>query len=220
MQNNFYSIAIDGPAGSGKSTIAKEVSKILNIEYIDTGAMYRALTWKALKKDIDPKDKDMIIKLINDTDIEFINGDIYLDGIIVNENIRFNYVSQNVSYIALIPEVRQKMMDLQRKMSKQKNVIMDGRDIGTIVLQHAKYKFFLTASTEQRAIRRYKELKQNGDKTVNLKEIELELKERDAIDSNRKIAPLRQAQDAILIDTTEKSIKEIVSIIVAKVRGR
>ena len=220
MQNGIYSIAIDGPASSGKSTIAKKVSKILNIEYIDTGAMYRALTWKVLDQDIKLKDEDLIIKLLENTSIDFKDGDIYLDDNIINDEIRLNYVSQNVSYIAIISEVRKKMLELQQNMAKYKSVIMDGRDIGTVVLKNAKYKFFLTASIEERALRRYKELVENGNEKLSLAEIEKDIRKRDEIDSNRKIAPLKQAEDAILIDTTEKSIDQVVDIIVATVKGR
>ena len=220
MQNGIYSIAIDGPASSGKSTIAKKVSKILNIEYIDTGAMYRALTWKVLDQDIKLKDEDLIIKLLENTSIDFKDGDIYLDDNIINDEIRLNYVSQNVSYIAIISEVRKKMLELQQNMAKYKSVIMDGRDIGTVVLKNAKYKFFLTASIEERALRRYKELVENGNEKLSLAEIEKDIRKRDEIDSNRKIAPLKQAGNAILIDNTEKNIDQVVDIIVSTVKGR
>ena len=220
MQNEFYSIAIDGPAGSGKSTIAKNVSMILNIEYIDTGAMYRALTWKVLENNINPKDKNRILEILKSTTIDFKDGDVYLDDKIINDEIRLNYVSQNVSHIAIIPKVREKMVELQKDMAKYKNIIMDGRDIGTVVLTDAKYKFFLTASIEERALRRYKELNRNEDINTTLKEIEEDIRKRDEIDSNRKTAPLRQAKDAILIDATEKGIEEVVDIIISTVKGR
>lgn len=219
MENECYSIAIDGPASSGKSTIAKEVSKILNMEYIDTGAMYRALTWKVLENNLDPKDKKLVLKLLETTNIDFKDGNIYLDGKVINDEIRLNYVSQSVSYIAIIPEVRQKMVELQQNMARCKNIVMDGRDIGTVVLTNAKYKFFLTATIEERALRRYKELNQNGDKEINLKVLEEDIRKRDKIDSNREADPLKQAEDAILIDTTEKSIKEVVDAIVLCVKG-
>lgn len=220
MQNEFYSIAIDGPASSGKSTIAKKVSRILNIDYIDTGSMYRALTWKVLENSIDPKDKKLVLKLLETTNINFGNGNIYLDGNVINDEVRLNYISQSVSYIAIIPEVRQRMVELQKNMAKCKSVVMDGRDIGTVVLTDAKYKFFLTASIEERALRRYKELNRSGDTRTNLKELEEDIKKRDGIDSNRKTAPLRQAEDAILVDTTDKSIEEVVDIILSSVNGR
>ena len=220
MQNDFYSIAIDGPASSGKSTIAKEVSKILRIEYIDTGAMYRALTWKTLEHNINSNDKEKIIELLRNTSIDFKEASIYLDGKIINDEIRLNYVSKNVSYIAIIPEVREALVELQKKMSKSKSIVMDGRDIGTVVLTDAEYKFFLTATIEERAIRRYKELEKTVDNKVTLQEIQEDIRKRDEIDTNRETAPLRQAKDAILIDTTEKSIEEVIDIIVSSIKRR
>lgn len=220
MQGGYYSIAIDGPASSGKSTIAKKVSKELGFEYVDTGAMYRALTWKVLEYNIDPKNKEKVIDLLNDSEIDFIDGDIYLDGNIVNDEIRLNHVSQNVSYIAIIPEVREKMVESQRAMANKKNIIMDGRDIGTVVLVESNFKFFLTASVEERARRRYSELSKGDNTGVNLKDIESEIKKRDKIDTNREINPLKMADDAILIDTTEKTIQEVVNIIISYVKGR
>lgn len=220
MQKEFYSIAIDGPASSGKSTIAKMLSKILEIEYIDTGAMYRALTWKVLESKIDPKNKDKIINLLNTTNIDFKNGNIFLDDQIINEEIRLNYVSQNVSYIAVIPEVRSKMVELQQKMARSKNIIMDGRDIGTVVLIDSKYKFYLTASIKERASRRYNELKQDRNLEYSLSDIEEDIIKRDNIDSNRKTNPLKKAEDAILIDTTDKTLEDVVQIILSSIKGR
>lgn len=220
MQSEFYSIAIDGPASSGKSTIAKMISKKLNIEHIDTGAMYRALTWKILNKGIDPKDRAGIIELLKTTKIDFNNGNIYLDNNIVNDEIRLNYISKNVSSIAIIEEVRDKMVKLQKEMAKNKNVVMDGRDIGSVVLKDSKYKFFLTASIEERALRRYKELKKKDNLEVNLKEIKEDIRKRDDIDSNRKVNPLKIADDAILIDTTDKTLDEVVKTIISSINGR
>lgn len=220
MQNEFYSIAIDGPASSGKSTIAKKISELLDIEYIDTGAMYRALTWKVLKNNIDPKDKAQVINLLEKTNIDFKDGNIYLDKSIINNEIRLNEVSKNVSYIAVIPEVRKKMVELQQEMSKTNDIIMDGRDIGTVVLIDSKFKFFLTASIEERAKRRFNELEKKGNNISSLKEIKDELIIRDEIDSNREADPLKMAEDATLIDTTDKSIEEVIDIIVSFVRRR
>ena len=220
MQNEFYSIAIDGPASSGKSTIAKKISELLDIEYIDTGAMYRALTWKVLKNNIDPKDKAQVINLLEKTNIDFKDGNIYLDKSIINNEIRLNEVSKNVSYIAVIPEVRKKMVELQQEMSKTNDIIMDGRDIGTVVLIDSKFKFFLTASIEERAKRRFNELEKKGNNTSSLKEVKDELIIRDEIDSNREADPLKMAEDATLIDTTDKSIEEVIDIIVSFVRRR
>lgn len=220
MQGGYYSIAIDGPASSGKSTIAKKVSQELGFEYVDTGAMYRALTWKVLKYNINPKNKEKVIDLLNNSEIDFIDGDIYLDGNVVNKEIRLNNVSQNVSYIAIIPEVREKMVESQRAMANKKNIIMDGRDIGTVVLVESNFKFFLTASVEERARRRYSELSKKENTGLNLKDIESEIKKRDKIDTNREINPLKMADDAILIDTTEKTIQEVVNIIISYVKRR
>lgn len=220
MQNEIYSIAIDGPASSGKSTIAKMISKYFNIEHIDTGAMYRALTWKILNNGIDPKAREEIVELLKNTKIDFKDGNIYLDDKVLNDEIRLNYISKNVSSIAIIPEVREKMVELQQEMSRNKGVVMDGRDIGTVVLVDSKYKYFLTATIEERALRRYKELNQNGDSEVNLKEIEEDIRKRDNIDSNRKVNPLKIAKDAILIDTTEKTLAEVVETIISSINGR
>lgn len=220
MQGGYYSIAIDGPASSGKSTIAKKVSQELGFEYVDTGAMYRALTWKVLKYNINPKNKEKVIDLLNNSEIDFIDGDIYLDGNVVNKEIRLNNVSQNVSYIAIIREVREKMVESQRAMANKKNIIMDGRDIGTVVLVESNFKFFLTASVEERARRRYSELSKKENTGLNLKDIESEIKKRDKIDTNREINPLKMADDAILIDTTEKTIQEVVNIIISYVKRR
>ncbi|MDR7869982.1 MAG: (d)CMP kinase [Tissierellaceae bacterium] len=217
--NNNYSIAIDGPSASGKSTIAQSVSKKLNIEYIDTGAMYRAITYKVLKNNIDPLNEQSIINVLKITDIDFINNSIYLDGIKVDNEIRENIVSNNVSYIAKIKEVREELVRYQRNMAKSKSVIMDGRDIGTVVLPNADYKFFLTASVEERASRRYKELLDRGEKHISLDSIIIDIVKRDEIDSNREISPLVQAKDAYLLDTTNKSIDESVDYIISIVTG-
>lgn len=217
MSANF-AIAIDGPAGAGKSTIAKKVSDILNIEYIDTGAMYRALTYKVLKQEVGINDEESIINLLKNTDIDFINGSIYLDNKIINEEIRLNNVSKNVSYIAIIEEVRKELVKKQQAMSKEKSIIMDGRDIGTVVLPNAKYKFFITASVEERAKRRYKDLLNSGEKS-SIENLILEIKKRDNIDSNRKISPLKKADNAILLDTTDKTIDDSIDFIVSYVHG-
>src|SRR5699024_4877022 len=217
--NSYYSIAIDGPAGSGKSTIAKQVSKKLNIEYIDTGAMYRAFTLKLLNNNIDPFNTNMILKEIKNTNIDFLNNNIYIDGRIVNDDIKESYINQNVSIIAKIKEVREMMLNLQKNMSKNKNVIMDGRDIGSVVLPDSKFKFFITATPEERAYRRYKELKHRNNIDIVFKDILLDIKKRDYIDQNREIAPLKQSKDSYVIDTTDKTIEETVNYIVSVVLG-
>ncbi len=219
MDNEYYSIAIDGPAGAGKSTIAKKVAERLDIEYIDTGAMYRALTLKILKNHIDPLDKDNVIKVIKTTNIDFNKNSICLDGVSVDKEIRENIISQNVSHIAKIEEVRNILVRLQQNMAKNKSVVMDGRDIGTVVLPNAKYKFFLTATVEERATRRYKELINKGVKDISLNDIISDIIKRDNIDTNRDVGPLKQAKDACLLDTTDKTIQECVDFIVSIVLG-
>ncbi|MCC5909878.1 MAG: (d)CMP kinase [Clostridiaceae bacterium] len=206
-------IAIDGPAGAGKSTIAKRLAESLQITYIDTGAMYRALTLKALKEKIDVEDTEKIIKLAQKTNIVFSKNIVYIDNSSVEEEIRSYEVTENVSYIAKIPEVRRILMKLQKKMAENDNVVMDGRDIGTHVLPNASIKIFLTASVEERAQRRYYQLLEKGHK-INLKEIENSIEERDKIDSERKYAPLVQAEDAIILDTTGLTIDEVVKKII------
>lgn len=217
---NNISIAIDGPAGAGKSTISKLVAKKLNIEYIDTGAMYRAFTLKLLEKKIDLTDEFKILEELKNTSIDFIDGHIYLDSKIVDKQIRDNIVSKNVSNIAKIKEVREGMIKLQRKIAEGKDIIMDGRDIGTVVLPNAKFKFFIIASIEERAKRRYKDLIKKEEKNISLEKVKKEIEKRDKIDSTRAIAPLKKSVDAIKIDTTNKSIDECVKLIVDIVKGR
>ena len=214
MRNEKYAIAIDGPAGAGKSTVAKKIADILNLEYIDTGAMYRALTLKVIREGKDPQNQGQVLEILKDTNIEFINNHIYLDGEIVDKDIRENNINKNVSYIAIIKEVREKMVLLQQEMAKTKSVIMDGRDISTVVLTNAEFKFFITASTKERASRRYKELMINGEKNITLEQIIKEIEKRDDIDSNREVAPLKMSEDAILINTDNLSIDEVVSEII------
>lgn len=214
--NNLI-IAIDGPAGAGKSTIAKIISKELNINYIDTGAMYRAITYKCLKNNIDINNTEEVINMAKDTEIDFRDNNIYLDNEVVNEEIRTVEVSNNVSNVAKIKEVRYLMVDVQRKIGENNSVILDGRDIGSYVFPNADYKFFLVATPEERGSRRYKELLEKGYE-VNLDEIINDIIKRDKIDSNREFAPLVKAEDALEIDTTGKSIEEVVSEVVSKIR--
>ena len=156
-------IAVDGPAGAGKSTIAKIIAKKLNINYIDTGAMYRAVTLKCLQNDVDVKDEKAVVEMAKSTSIDFRDNNIYLDSKIVNDEIRTLDVSKNVSDVAKIKEVRYLMVDLQREIGKDNAVILDGRDIGSYVFPNADYKFYLVATPEERGKRRYIELKEKGE---------------------------------------------------------
>lgn len=201
-------VAIDGPAGAGKSTIAKMVSDKFNLMYINTGSMYRAVTLKAIENGISYADIDNLCKLIDEMDMHFDNNELILNGKNINEKLTMPYISNNVSNYASIPQVREKLVHIQRQMSQKYDVIMDGRDIGTVVLKEAPFKFFLTASPEERAKRRYKELlEKNID--VDYENILEEIKRRDYIDSNREINPLTKAEDAIEIDSTSMTIKEV-----------
>ncbi|EDU37025.1 cytidylate kinase [Clostridium sporogenes] len=203
------SIAIDGPAGAGKSTIAKIIGKKLNIMYINTGSMYRAVTLMALENNIEPSDIESLKTLINSMDISFNGNNIIVNGKDLEEAIRMPIINNNVSKYAAVEEVRELLVSMQQNISKKYNVIMDGRDIGTVVLKDAPYKFFITASAEVRAKRRLKELKEKHI-NIDFEDVLKEIKERDYIDSNRKINPLKQSKDAILIDTSNFTIEEVV----------
>ena len=202
-------IAIDGPAGSGKSTIAKLVAKDMGLVYLDTGAMYRLVTLKALNEGILGNDGlnelDKIKKLLDDLNIDIRGNGFYLDDVDVSEEIRKPVVSENVSDVAAIREVREKMVDLQRKFSESKNVILDGRDIGTVVFPNANLKIFLVADAKERAKRRYRELIEKGENVE--------------IDSTRKESPLKKAKDAVEVDTTSKSIEEVKNEILRMVNS-
>lgn len=210
---NKIQIAIDGPAGAGKSTIAKKIAEALNITYIDTGAMYRALTYKAIINNVDVHNHEEIVKLLKNTEITVKKGALYLDDKYIEDELRSQEVNSNVSYIAQIPEVRKILVALQKKIALGNSVVMDGRDIGTFVLPKADVKIFLTASIEERANRRYFELLNNGQK-IDLKDIKNSIVERDKIDTQRECAPLIKAHDAIVIDTTGLSINEVVEKII------
>jgi len=211
-------IAIDGPAGSGKSTIAKLIAEDLGLVYLDTGAMYRLVTLKALNDGI-LGNLDKIIKMLDNLSIDIKENGFYLDDIDVSEEIRKPVVSENVSDIAAIREVREKMVDLQRKFSESKNVILDGRDIGTVVFPNADVKIFLVADAKERANRRYKELVAKGE-NVRIEEIYENILKRDEIDSTRKESPLKKADDAIEVDTTSKNIEEVKNKILNIVRKK
>ncbi|MFE8702658.1 (d)CMP kinase [Cytobacillus sp. FJAT-54145] len=217
------SIAIDGPAAAGKSTVAKIVAEKLSYIYIDTGAMYRALTLKALNSEIDVNDEQKLIDILNHTNIELKhsqNGQlVYLDSENVTTEIRTSQVSNNVSFVAKHKEVREEMVRRQQEFAVGGGVVMDGRDIGTHVLPHAEVKVFLLASVEERAERRHLENLQKGFPS-DLEKLKEEIALRDKIDSERETAPLRKADDAIEIDTTSLSIQEVVEKIMALAEER
>ena len=210
----YHALAIDGPAGAGKSTVAKTLAKRLGYVYIDTGAMYRATTYKALSLEINLNDPEAF-DFLDSTDFEFKNGELYMDRVNMTTLNRRKEVSDNVSLVASHISVRNKLVHLQQEIAANNNVVMDGRDIGTVVLKEADLKVFLTASVEVRAKRRYDELLSLGNK-VNLSNLEQDIKRRDAFDSTRKYNPLKQAEDALYIDTSDKNIDEVSELLYKK----
>ena len=217
-------IAIDGPSGAGKSTMAKLISQKLGIMYLDTGAMYRALALKAIHQNIDTKDSEKVSELLSDFNIsiKYENGSqkVYLNNEDVSDKIRTDEVSMGASNVSAIPAVRKRLVELQQKMASNTSVVMDGRDIGTHVLPNADVKIFLTASVAQRALRRYNEQKEKGILKKSLKEIEKEIEIRDYNDSHRDASPLKQADDAVLLDTSNSSIEESVGKILEIIRSK
>ena len=215
-----FSIAIDGPAAAGKSTVAKQVAKILNCVYIDTGAMYRAITWYALSKGVDPKVEEKVTALLPEIDLSLhLDGKVVVNDQDITKEIRTTEVADNVSYIASYKKIRLHLVELQRKMSKNVSVVMDGRDIGSYVLPHADVKIFQVSSVETRAVRRYKE---NLEKGINcsIEEIEENLRKRDYIDSHREFAPLKKAEDSFVLDTSNMTIDEAVNAIIKIVKNK
>ncbi|HPD90199.1 MAG TPA: (d)CMP kinase [Bacillota bacterium] len=209
-------IAIDGPSGAGKSTIAKEVAKILEFDYIDTGAMYRAVGYKMIQRHVMLEDAITLNQLLDETTIDFHKGRTLLDGEDVSDYIRTPAVSQMASDCSALPVVREKLVELQRELGKQKSVVMDGRDIGTNVFPDAEIKFFVTASAEERAKRRYLELLDKGE-TAEYQTVLSDMKMRDYNDSTRSLHPLKQAEDAILVDTTYMTIEEVIAKIMEEI---
>lgn len=211
-----YNVAIDGPAGAGKSTIAKLVAKKKKYIYVDTGAMYRAMAIHFLKKNICPEETEKVIRACEDAEVSiaYENGvqQVYLNGENVTSRLRTEEVGNMASKTSAIPEVRGKLLELQRGLAETEDVIMDGRDIGTNILPNADVKIYLTASVETRAKRRYEELIGKGI-SCDLKNIETDIRERDERDMSRKTAPLKQAKDAILVDSSEMNIQEVVDTI-------
>lgn len=211
------SIAIDGPAGAGKSTIAKKIARELGIMYINTGLMYRAVTLKALEKDIAPDNIEELSKLIDNMDMYFENDDLIVDGDNMTPLLTSPQINKSVASYASIPELRERLVVLQRNLSNKFDIIMDGRDIGTVVLKSAAFKFYLTATPEERANRRYKELEDKGIPS-SYEEILKDIIDRDYKDMNRKINPLVKAEDAVEIDTTSLCIDDIVANILGYIK--
>ncbi len=217
MKKNGLIIAIDGPAAVGKSTIGKLIARELGFLYIDTGAIYRAITWKVLKNNININDENVISNMVSNTYITIEEANckslndyyhIFVDGEDVAEEIRNPRIDQNVSQIAKLPKIRKQLIYLQRILAEKGDIVMEGRDIGSVILPKADIKFYFTASEEERIKRRHKELMNKGY-SIDYEKVKKQIIQRDKIDSRRKYAPLIKAKDAILIDSTEKSIEEV-----------
>lgn len=216
-------IAIDGPAGAGKSTIAKRVAKELSFIYVDTGAMYRAMALYLLRQGVQKDQTDRIVDLCQNADIsiEYVNGEqiVLLNGENVNACLRTEEVSGMASVSSAQAEVRQKLLELQRDLARKQSVVMDGRDIGTTILPDAQVKIYLTASSLTRARRRFLELREKGTE-CSLEEIQKDIAERDERDINREVSPLRQASDAVYVDSSELSIEQVVQRILEITREK
>lgn len=214
-------ITIDGPAGAGKTSIAKIVSRKLGYNYIDTGAMYRAISWKAFREKIDLKAKEKLIKMVRNTKIELKNRAgmvrVYLDGKDITNKIRNKRLAEGTSILATVPEVREQLMKIQRRMGSSGGIVVEGRDIGTVVFPRADYKFYLDASIKERALRRYRELKVKGEEG-GLAELEKAIRSRDKRDRTRRVAPLKISPDAVVIDSTDMSKKEVVEFILKRIQ--
>jgi cytidylate kinase len=223
MEKKTIAIAIDGPAGAGKSTIARILANHLQYVYVDTGALYRTVGCYALENGVKAEETEKVVNLLNSLQvtIQFVKGEqhVFANGVDVTGKIRTPEVSMAASTVSAIPAVRQFLFDLQQNMAKINNVIMDGRDIGTVVLPWAQIKIFLTASPEARAKRRYLELIEKGQ-TVTYEDVLEDMKQRDYNDSHRAVAPLKPADDAILVDTSDNSLEESVEIMKTIVKER
>ena len=216
INNDVYSVTVDGPSGSGKSTVCKLISDILNIEYLDTGSMYRSLAYFCLKENVNLENEQEVMQVLNSLDITFESSKIKVNGEFLNDKIRTNDVSMAASKVSTYYSVREKLVEIQRQIASDKAIILDGRDAGTNILKNADYKFYLDASPEVRAKRRFDEQKDDSSYEKILKDIKL----RDEQDKNRKYAPLRQAEDAVLINSDDMSIDEVVEKIIEIIRGR
>lgn len=219
----IYNIAIDGPAGAGKSTIARRVARELSFIYVDTGAMYRAMALYLLRRKVNRDDTEQIGNICQDAEIsiEYQNGEqiVLLNGENVNSYLRTEEVGNMASVSSAVPRVREKLLSLQRKLAKDMSVVMDGRDIGTTILPNADVKIYLTASSLTRARRRYLELQEKGT-VCNLDDIQKDIEERDQRDMNREISPLRQAKDAVLVDSSDLTIQQVVDRILQIFRSK
>jgi len=212
-------VAIDGPGGAGKSTIAKLLAKKLNYLHLDTGAMYRAVTLAALNNNIDFNAKDKLVELAKNNEITFDeNNEIYLNGKNVSEQIRTPEVNDHVSQIAAVKGVREVLVKKQQQLAQNNKIVMDGRDITTVVLPEAEHKFFLTASLEERARRRYREVK-SKKKDAEFEKIKNSIARRDKLDSERDHSPLKRTEDSVLIDTTNLSIDQVLDHMIAIIEG-
>lgn len=215
-----FIVAIDGPAGSGKGTITKQVGERLGLINIDTGAMFRCVTLNVIQEGIKIEEENRIKEMLDKIDIDIKeNGEVFLNGEEVTKRIRENDINSFVSPVSVIPIVRDKLLDLQRRMAQGKNVIMEGRDIGTVVFPNANVKIYLDASPEERAKRRVKQNQEKGIST-SYQEVLKSIMDRDKRDSTRKIAPLKQAEDAIYIDSTNMTIEEVTEEIVRIVKEK
>lgn len=221
--NQYYSIAIDGPSGAGKSTISKAAAKELGFVYLDTGAIYRTVAWHITMMGIGPKDTDHVPMLLDDANIQIDFREdgqhMILNGMDVTGEIRTPEMSSIASQVSAMPCVREYLLDLQRDLAKRHNIIMDGRDIGTVVLPNASLKIYLTATAEERARRRHAEYLQKGQKST-FEQVLADQKKRDHDDMTRKIAPLKQAKDAILVDTTELSFDDSVDKVISLMKEK
>lgn len=219
----IYNIAIDGPAGAGKSTIARRVARELSFIYVDTGAMYRAMALYLLRRKVNRDDTEQIGNICQDAEIsiEYQNGEqiVLLNGENVNSYLRTEEVGNMASVSSAVPRVREKLLSLQRKLAKDMSVVMDGRDIGTTILPDADVKIYLTASSLTRAKRRYLELQEKGT-VCNLDDIQKDIEERDQRDMSREISPLRQAEDAVLVDSSDLTIQQVVDRILQIFRSK
>lgn len=216
INNDVYSVTVDGPSGSGKSTVCKLISNILNIEYLDTGSMYRSLAYFCLKKNINLEDEEEVMDVLNNLEITFESSKIKVNGEFLRDKIRTNDVSMGASKVSTYYSVRERLVEIQRQIASNKAIIIDGRDAGTNILKSADYKFYLDASPEVRAKRRFNERKDDSSYETILKDIKL----RDEQDKNRKYAPLKRAEDAVYINSDDMNIDEVVEKIIEIIRGR